>query len=133
PSLWRSDTKNEDLIRTFAEEYRQALSGQTVAFVQAEKTVERLLASNTNFYSTLKRLIEHKDQGHEVILISGSPDFIVEPFARKFGFKFHASTYHKDENGRFTGEVSLMAGAQAKQVVVEDLELGSYDHITGLG
>lgn len=130
---WRADQKNEDLIATLAENYRAALAGRTVAFVKAEETVERLLASNANFYSTLKRLIAHKAQGHEVILISGSPDFIVGPFAKKFGFKFHASTYHRDEEGRFTTEVSLMAGSAAKQAVVEELDLESFDHVTGLG
>lgn len=133
PERWRADMKNEALVRELAEGYREALAGRTVAFVRAEETVERLLASDENFYSTLKQLVEHKEQGHEVVLISGSPDFLVEPFANKFGFKFHASHYHKDSEGRFTGEVTLMAGSTAKQAVIEDLGLEDYEHIMGFG
>lgn len=133
PDRWKADMKNEELIRELAETYREALSGRTVAFVKANDTINRLLASDDNFYSTLKRLVEYKRQGHEVVLISGSPDFLVAPFAKRFGFKYHASKYHKDKRGRFTGEITLMAGAQAKQAVIEDLGIHEYDEIIGLG
>lgn len=133
PAQWRTDVKNETFITALADNYRTALAGKTVAFVKAEKTLERLLASDDNFYSTLKKLIAHKAQGHEVVLISGSPDFLVKPFAEHFGFKYHASNYLKDDMGNFTGEIELMAGAQAKQAVINDLMLHDYDDIVGIG
>lgn len=133
PDRWKADMKNELLVIELAEIYREALSGRTVAFVKANETINRLLASDDNFYSTLKRLIEYKKQGHEVVLISGSPDFLVKPFAKRFGFKYHASTYHKDSRGRFTGEITLMAGSEAKEAVIKELGIHEYDEIIGIG
>lgn len=133
PDRWRADMKNEDLIRELADEYRGALAGRTMGFVRAKQTVERLLASEENFYSTLQQLIEHKKAGNEVVLISGSPDFLIGPFAERFGFKYHASSYHQDERGRFTGEITLLAGAAAKQAVIDDLGIHEYDEVIGLG
>lgn len=133
PERWLRDMKNEDLVRELAETYREALSGQTVAFVRADDHIESLMASDSNFYGTLKRLIEHKANGDEVVLISGSPDFLVAPFAKKFGFKYFASTYHCDSEGRFTGEVTLMAGATAKEKVINTLDIHEYERVVGLG
>jgi HAD superfamily phosphoserine phosphatase-like hydrolase len=133
PAQWKTDMKNETLIIELATAYKDSLAGKTVAFVKAHQTVERLLTSDKNFYSTLKRLIDYKKNGAEVVLISGSPDFIVKPFAERFGFKYHASIYHKDENKKFTGEVTLMASEKAKQAVINDLNLDQYDEIIGMG
>lgn len=133
PERWLADMKNESLIRELAETYREALVGKSMAFVKAEATITRLLADDENFYATLKRLVKHQEDGHEVVLITGSPDFLVKPFAEKFGFKYFASTYHVDDNGCFTGEIELMAGAVAKQAVIDSLGLENYSMVIGLG
>lgn len=133
PDRWEADIKNEELITELAVKYQASIAGRTVAFVKAKAHVNALLASDENFYETLHRLVEAKREGHEVVLITGSPDFLVAPFARKFGFKYFASTYHKDAKGRFTGEIDLMAGAAAKEKVIQELGVEAYKHVVGLG
>ena len=133
PARWKADMKNEELVRELAEKYREALRGKGISFVQAKKTVDRLLADQGNFYSTLQLLIDHKKNGAEVVLISGSPDFLVKPFAQRFGFKYHASSYHRNSRGKFTGEITLMAGSTAKQEVIDNLGIHSYEDVIGMG
>jgi HAD superfamily phosphoserine phosphatase-like hydrolase len=133
PNDWRQDMKNEDKVTQLAINYQQSIVGQDVAFVRAKDTVKKIMASRENFYSTLDQLIEYKQKGYEVVLITGSPDFLVKPFADKFGFKYCSSVYHKDETGKFTGEITLMAGSKAKKKAIDGLNIDDYDEIIGIG
>lgn len=133
PDRWEADMKNEELVTELAVRYQHSIAGRTVAFVKAKDHVDTLLASDANFYETIHRLVEAKRNGDEVVLITGSPDFLVAPFAERFGFKYYASKYHKDSKGRFTGQITLMAGAAAKEAVIKELGVEEYERIIGLG
>ncbi|MFR9019737.1 MAG: HAD family hydrolase, partial [Fusobacterium sp.] len=56
----------------------------------------------------------HKEQGHKVIFISGSPDFLVKRMAEKWeADDYKGSTYHI-ENGKFSGVISPMWDSRNK-------------------
>lgn len=134
PNLWRADRKNEDLIVELATKYQQAIVGRGEEFVNGLATVNRLLANNENFYTTLTELIEHRRQGTRVVLITGSPDFLVKHLAGAFGFEYRSSQYGKDENGLFNGTIDLlMASGAEKTKAIRDLRLQEYQTVIGMG
>lgn len=72
------------------------------------------LKGNRVYKYTRDRIKWHKDQGHKVIFISGSPDFLVKRMAEKWGADdFKGSTYHV-ENGKFSGVISPMWDSRNK-------------------
>ena len=73
------------------------------------------------FIGTQGKKIEwHKKENHKIFFISGSPDFLVEKMARKYGVKdFRASEYLLDEENRFTGEIYKMWDYENKQKALD--------------
>ena len=70
---------------------------------------------------TRDRLKYHKGKGHKVIIISGSPDFLVAKLAEKYGADdYRASIYKVNENGVFTGEVEPMWDEKSKKKAIKD-------------
>jgi HAD superfamily phosphoserine phosphatase-like hydrolase len=76
--------------------------------------VEPFLSEN---FEQMKKdkVIDHLNQarssGHEILLLSNSPDFLVEPIARRLGISQWASTrYQIDQKGRFNEIACLMDG-----------------------
>ena len=64
----------------------------------------------------------HKDQGHKVFFISGSPDFLVSKMAEKYGVTEYRGTLYKvDEENKFTGEIVKMWDSESKQRVLNEL------------
>ena len=62
------------------------------------------LKGNRVYKYTRDRIKWHKEQGHKVIFISGSPDFLVKRMAEKWeADDYKGSTYHI-ENGKFSGQ-----------------------------
>jgi HAD superfamily hydrolase (TIGR01490 family) len=62
----------------------------------------------------------HKDQGHKVISISGSPVEFVSEFAKKYGFyDFAASEYRLNSDNYYTGEVIPMWDSESKKSAIE--------------
>lgn len=133
PSKWMSDQKNESYISKLAEAYREAIRGMSIKDLRSNEFINEIMATEGKFYSALDRLKIAHAAGHDVILISGSPQFLVGAFARHFGFTAIGSTYHRDSNRRMNGLVTGMFGAEAKQRVIEKLELERYDMIVAYG
>lgn len=111
------DNYLEDLTGTYVDALR-GLPTKYNDFV-ADKVVE--LKGNKVYTYTRKMIKWHKEQGHLVIFISGSPDFLVSRMAKKWeADDFCGSTYFTDENGMFTGEVSPMWDSKNKQKAIEN-------------
>ena len=52
------------------------------------------------------RIEWHREQGHNVFFISGSPDFLVSKMAEKYGVtEYRGSIYKVGKDNRFTGEI----------------------------
>lgn len=133
PSQWQADPKNEGLITQLAERYRDSLTGLTLDALGVDAYIQDVVIDPQNFYSTLARLLELRKSGAQVLLISGSPSFLVERFAAHFGFQGIGSEYVMDEFGRFTGECVGMFSSKAKEASLKSLGLEKYDKVLAFG
>lgn len=69
---------------------------------------------------TRDRIEWHKDQGHIIITISGSPIELVREMSIKHGFDDYVGTkYIFDENNFYTGDVLPMWDSVSKQTAIE--------------
>lgn len=50
-------------------------------------------------------LRQHRETGHDIVLVSGSIDFIISPLAREWGVTSVLAPSLVEVNGRFTGEL----------------------------
>jgi len=133
PAIWKADQKNEEKIVALAEAYREALVGKRAGELGVSKFLDDLFADETKFYSTLKKLKELKTEGADVHLISGSPSFLVGPFARRLGMNHAGSLYNRTRPGHFTGKVRLMAIGSAKRDYVQSLHVDRYAQVYAFG
>lgn len=133
PDQWLADKKNEELITGLAEAYRDKIMGKTPEEIKVNEFIDDYIHKDENFYSTLKELKDYQSKGWEVRLISGSPSYLVEPFAEKYGFFAKGSEYQKDENGRFNGDIDGMFGYEHKSKYVEKLGLTRFNRILAYG
>jgi len=133
PTKWLADQKNEDHIMQLADGYRKAISGMKESELQIPAFIESVVNNPDKLYSSLERLKRHRAAGHDVILISGSPSFLVGPFAKTFGFEVIATRYHRDRSRRLNGKITGMFGAPQKEAVVDKMDLSTYDKIIGYG
>ncbi|GAA0721736.1 HAD-IB family hydrolase [Clostridium malenominatum] len=73
---------------------------------------------------TRDRIKWHKEQGHKVITISGSPIELVKEMSLKHGFDDYRGTiYSMNESEIYTGEVIPMWDSVNKQKAIEELVL----------
>lgn len=114
---WETRTGNYDdyldeLVRAYVEALKN-LKKEDMDFV-AKRVIE--LRGNKVYKFTRDKLIEHHAKGHKVIIISGSPEFLVQKMAEKYGVEdFRATVYKVNEKGIFTGEVIPMWDAVSKE------------------
>lgn len=133
PALWKQDPKNEALIVRLADSYKNAIVGHKASELRIREFIDGIVSDPSKVYSTLERLKGHQAAGHQVVLISGSPAYLVRPFASRFGFDAIGSRYHRTRSHHLTGRVTGMFGAPQKQAAVEKLELSSYETVIGYG
>ena len=68
-----------------------------------------------------ERIKWHKEQGHILFTISGSPVELVKGMASKYGFDhYRGAIYELDHNGRYTGEVDAMWDSESKKQALLD-------------
>lgn len=128
---WSLHKKNENLISELGEKYRQSIIGMT----KKELMIDDYLSDveeKGEFYQTIDRINILKNIGADVVLISGSPQFLVKPIADQYGFTSVASDY-RFYNGVFTGKIKGMFNYEAKQKVISNLDLGHYTNIVAFG
>lgn len=133
PEAWEEDQKNEAKIVALAEAYKNALIGMRQSELGVPKYLDTLFSDEAKFYSTLERLKELQAEGAEIHLISGSPSFLVGPFARRLGMHHAGSLYSRTRPGHFTGKVRLMAVGGAKRDYVASLHVDRYDEVHAFG
>ena len=69
------------------------------------------------------RIKWHKDQGHIVIAISGSPIELVREMASKYEMDdFRGTIYKTDENEKYTGEIIPMWDSVSKEKAINELK-----------
>lgn len=121
-SKWETRTGNyDDYLEELVEAYVEALKNfkkEDMDFI-AKRVIE--LKGNRVYKYTRDRLEYHIGKGHKVIIISGSPDFLVGKMAEKYGVKdYRGSEYIVNQNGIFTGEVKPMWDAKNKKKAIAE-------------
>lgn len=133
PKRWLANQKNEKLIGELAEAYRDSINGMPLRELRVPEYMAEVLKTEKKFYSALDRLKAAHAAGETVILISGSPQFLVGYFARKFGFTAIGSVYHRSRSQILNGRVTGMFTADAKKQAIAKLGLESYALVTAYG
>lgn len=120
---WKKRTGEfDDYIETLAEIYIDSLTGLNKK--QLDFITEQVIAlKGEQVYAYVRDRIEyHKANGHKIFFISGSPDFLVEKMAAKYGVtEFIGTTYLVDDNGCFTGEIKPMWDSDNKNRAIDHL------------
>ena len=96
---WR-DAAKEDLVR-------RLLTGRPVAGLEeaAESFADHLVAGHLR-RDTLERIEFHRAAGHELVVVSASPEVYVEPVARRLGIATALGTrLEVGADGRLTGRL----------------------------
>ncbi|MGL5124199.1 MAG: HAD-IB family hydrolase [Fusobacteriaceae bacterium] len=108
-TLWderKGDYDNylQDLTSVYVEAIK-GLSLQYNNFI-ADQVVD--LKGNRVYKYSRDRVQWHKSQGHKVIFISGSPDFLVKRMAEKMGADDYCGSCYLTAENKLTGEVKPM-------------------------
>ena len=73
-------------------------------------------------YAEARELIEHhRSQGRDIIIISASPDILVEPIARELGVDQVVATEIEIIDGRLTGTITRYLKGDAKAEAIADV------------
>lgn len=134
PRLWHSNVKYtytewRKRVRDY-EDYMLELIDIYIASLKGLKKEELEFISNQVirlngeivYKYTRDRIIRHREQGHKVFFISGSPNFLVSKMAEKYKVDaYRGSGYLTDEEGRFTGEVVPMWDSVSKERAVREM------------
>lgn len=102
--------------RVFYRSYR-GMDGVEVKALSAEMFETSLRPKI--YAEAVSQIQEHKEEGTAVVLVTGSLDFIVQPIADYLGVDAVLAPQLREENGRFTGElttVPLIGEEKAKAV-----------------
>lgn len=134
PSLWHNKVKYvyeewdkrfgdfENYLETLAQVYIEELRGvnkSNIDFIAAQV----INVNGDMVYKYSRDRIEwHKNLGHKVFFISGSPDFLVSKMAEKYGAtEYRGTKYLVDENNNFTGEIVKMWDSENKQKSLDEI------------
>lgn len=112
----------DDYIDTLAEIYISSLKGLNKDHM--DFIVDQVInLKGEQVYSYVRDRIEyHRQMGHKVFFISGSPDFLVEKMAEKYKVtEFIGTVYEVDHNGCFTGDIKPMWDSENKNRAIAHL------------
>ena len=116
----------DDYMFEISDQYVNAITGLKKSDIDfASRQVIKLKADRVYKY-TRSRIKWHKDQGHKVIFISGSPDYLVEKMAEKYGVDDNIGSTYIEKNGKMTGEIVPMWDSKSKDWAI-DVFVDKYD------
>ncbi len=71
-------------------------------------------------HSIVLHLTNAKKQGYHCAILSGAPDFLVKPIARKWGIQlWYATTYQSDHQGNFSKITKVMEGKTKAKTLLD--------------
>lgn len=139
PEIWYTKVKKvylewekrygdfEEYLEILAGVYLEELKGVDRSYIDyiAEHVIK--LNGDMIYKYSRNQIAWHKEQGHKVFFISGSPDFLVSKMAEKYGAtEYRGTLYEVDENNRFTGNIVKMWDSISKLRELNDL-IHKYD------
>lgn len=139
PDKWYKDVRPEfekwdkrmgnydDYLIKMADIYTEAVKG--LHRTQVEFIARQVISQKGDrvYTYTRDRIKWHKEQGHIIITISGSPLELVREMSLKYGFDdYRGSGYILDNNDFYTGEVVPMWDSASKKQAIHEL-IEKYD------
>ncbi|MFY9285586.1 MAG: HAD family hydrolase [Tissierellaceae bacterium] len=134
PSIWYTKIKKvylewesrfgdfEKYLEVLAKVYLDELKGVKKDYIQYIAAHVIKVNGDMVYKYSRDRIEWHKEQGHKVFFVSGSPDFLVSKMAEKYGVtEYRGSIYKVDENNNFTGEIVQMWDSASKQKAIDEL------------
>ena len=103
--------------------YVEAIKG--ISKKQIEHVAKKVIEQKGDRVYTFsrERIKWHKDQGHIVIAISGSPYELVKEMSQKYNMDdFKGTIYKSDENNNYTGDVIPMWDSESKQKALLEMK-----------
>jgi len=118
---WQKRRGNyDDYMLELADIYVKSMKGLEKAKMEFITNQVVDLKGDKVYMYTRNRIEWHKAEGHTVIFISGSPDYLVRKMAQRYGITDCMGTrYLLDENDRYTGEIEQMWDSLSKSHAVE--------------
>jgi len=114
-TLWSERVGDYDnYLLDLTKVYVEAIKGFSVKDNDFISDQVMKLKGNRVYKYTRDRIKWHKDQGHKVIFISGSPDFLVKRMAEKWNADDYCGSTYFIENGVFSGEIGPMWDSEHK-------------------
>lgn len=113
----------DDYLIKMANIYTVAITGFHRSFI--EHIIHNVVRDMglRNYLFTRNRIKWHKDEGHKVITISGSPIELVKEMAKLHDFDdYRGSVYPTDDQDRYTGEVIPMWDSKSKQNAIFEMK-----------
>ncbi|WP_042680750.1 HAD family hydrolase [Anaerosalibacter massiliensis] len=133
PVVWHNHVKHtycewekrygdfEDYLEELADYYVKELKGINKDYISFIANQVIKINGDKVYRYTRSRIEWHKKMGHKVFFISGSPDFLVEKMAEKYGVtEYRGSEYVVDNNNNFTGNIIRMWDSQNKQRTIDE-------------
>lgn len=139
PMRWYADVKPkylkwdkrlgdyDDYLLGMVEIYKEALKG--IDKSQVEFIAKQVISQKGDrVYTFTRDVLEwHKNEGHKVVVISGSPIEIVSEMAKKYDIKdFRGSVYVLNRENRYTGEIIPMWDKVSKEKAMREIS-AEYD------
>ncbi|MGL5379730.1 HAD family hydrolase [Clostridium sp.] len=103
--------------------YTEAIKGIEKQHIDhiARKVIEQ--KGDRVYTFSRERIKWHKEQGHVVIAISGSPIELVSEMSKKYGLDdFRGTIYKRDDNNKFNGEIIPMWDHDSKLKAINELK-----------
>lgn len=103
--------------------YTESIKGINKYHIEyiAKKVIEQ--KGDRVYTFTRERIKWHKEQGHIVIAISGSPIELVSEMAMKYGMDDYKGTiYNLDENNMYNGEIIPMWDSESKEKAILEMK-----------
>ncbi|MGM9531901.1 HAD family hydrolase [Intestinibacter sp.] len=126
-NIWDKRQGNyDDYLLNLCDLYVESLIGLDKSAIDfAADQVIKLKAERVYTY-TRSRIKWHLKNGHKVIFISGSPDFLVKKMAEKYNVTDYRGSEYVFENDKFTGKVIPMWDSESKNKAIDGL-IEKYD------
>ncbi|MBI2051993.1 HAD family phosphatase [Candidatus Roizmanbacteria bacterium] len=119
--LWLDRKIHYDIfLQKTIETYFKYLKG--AKYVDVKRIAKKIIAQKKDrVYRFTRDLIKRlKSKGYFLLIISGSPTYIVEEFAKSFGFDAWYGSEYEVKEGRFTGAPANRDAAFEKGKVLEE-------------
>ncbi|MPQ44180.1 HAD family hydrolase [Clostridium tarantellae] len=103
--------------------YTEAIKGLNKEFIEhiAKKVIEQ--KGDRVYTFSRERIKWHKEQGHIVIAISGSPYELVKEMSNKYNMDdFRGTIYKLDEKGIYNGDIIPMWDSDSKEKAIRELK-----------